>query len=370
MASTFKSSGSGPIAATTLAAALFLSSAAAMNGCATVGPASIANGRMVYNEVITQTNSEQLLAMIVRLRYGEPFGMLNVASVTASLKIGASLGGQFGVGPSKNYVGNLVPISAGLAYEENPTISYIPMSGEYVMTRMLSSLPLDVLIPLLAASDDLEGAINLLVSRMNVLRRSITPGADTPADFSRAARLMGELRRENMLDFGLADPKSDDILLIIHNYDPHAQAQVVELLSLLKISDTKVHNEGIMIPVRSGILRDSKDMLLLETPPLLKLIQQMGFDIQLPQEHIEAGIAMHSNAPPPVPGGLLIRSSRTRPASATVMTQFRGYWFYIDDADSMSKLRFIQMLVIVGMRLSDPGAGTTLPPVLTIPVGG
>ena len=107
-------------------------------GCAVVGPQSITAGRGVYTEVINRTEDEQILNGLVRLRYDETFGMISVASVTASLRFRAQAATNIGIGDSDNYAGNLVPLSAGVAYEENPTISYVPLSGEDFMRQMLS----------------------------------------------------------------------------------------------------------------------------------------------------------------------------------------------------------------------------------------
>ena len=51
-------------------------------GCAVIGPQSITAGRAVYTEVINRTEDEQILNVLVRLRYDETFGMMSVASVT------------------------------------------------------------------------------------------------------------------------------------------------------------------------------------------------------------------------------------------------------------------------------------------------
>src|SRR5512136_1209895 len=88
---------------------------------ATLGPGAIIRGRGLYNEVITATNNEQTLAQIVRARYGEPAGLLSVASVTANLRAAETTNAQFGIGPSSNYSGNIVPLSVGVAFEDNPT---------------------------------------------------------------------------------------------------------------------------------------------------------------------------------------------------------------------------------------------------------
>jgi hypothetical protein len=92
--------------------------------------------------------------MIVRMRYGESAGLLAVSSVTANLQIQANAGAEFGLGPDTNYQGNLVPLSAGFAYEENPTISYAPVQGEKYLRQILSPLPLDLTLLLLHALCD------------------------------------------------------------------------------------------------------------------------------------------------------------------------------------------------------------------------
>lgn len=53
-----------------------------LSGCSVIGPQSIANGCAAYNEVINQTEDQQMLMAIVRNRYGETISMLAVDNVT------------------------------------------------------------------------------------------------------------------------------------------------------------------------------------------------------------------------------------------------------------------------------------------------
>ncbi len=117
-------------------------------GCAQIGPASISHGRAAYNEVIAKTDDDQSLAYIVRLRYGKTVNLLTVASITANVRFSANAGAQFGIGPDENFAGNLVPLSGGIAYEENPTISYLPVRSDKHLRQILSPIPLERLIPL------------------------------------------------------------------------------------------------------------------------------------------------------------------------------------------------------------------------------
>lgn len=56
-------------------------------GCHATGPMSVKTGRASYNVAIQQTNNEQLLLNLVRLRYRDPPYFLEVSglSITARL---------------------------------------------------------------------------------------------------------------------------------------------------------------------------------------------------------------------------------------------------------------------------------------------
>lgn len=112
------------------------------SGCSRVGPTSISMGRAAYNEAINKTEDEQLLLAIVKERYGETSTLLAVNSIAANVRFKSSATIDIGYGPAVNYEKNLVPFSGGLAYEENPTITYMPVQGEHYIRQLLSPIPL------------------------------------------------------------------------------------------------------------------------------------------------------------------------------------------------------------------------------------
>ncbi|MHC4356148.1 MAG: hypothetical protein ACYS0H_25885, partial [Planctomycetota bacterium] len=120
-----------------------------LGGCAAIGPNSLKSGRRVYNEAINKTAQEQTLLAIVQARYGEPASLLNVASLTANVRIQARAGVEIGVGPKDYFEGNLVPLSGGVAFEENPTITYLPVAGPQYMEKLMSPIPLDICIAMI-----------------------------------------------------------------------------------------------------------------------------------------------------------------------------------------------------------------------------
>jgi len=155
---------------------------------ATLGPGAIVRGRGLYNEVISDTNNQQTLELIVRARYGEPSGLLSVASVTANLRTMATTNSEFGIGPSKNFQGNIVPLSLGLAYEENPTIAYTPVQGERYAKSILSPVGLDLLVLLLGIEHPPRQLISILVKQVNGLQNRMYGPPQARTAFQRSAR--------------------------------------------------------------------------------------------------------------------------------------------------------------------------------------
>ena len=117
-----------------------------VQGCSSFGPRALNKGRPAYNEAIASTNAEQLLAWIVKMRYGMTSSLLTVASITANIRFSAEGKLEVGIGSSENFAGNLVPLSGGVSYDESPTIQYLPVQGEKHLRQLLAPIPLDLLV--------------------------------------------------------------------------------------------------------------------------------------------------------------------------------------------------------------------------------
>ena len=141
-----------------------------ISGCAMVGPKSISNGRSDYNEAINQTEDEQMLLSIVKGRYGETFSLLSVTGVAANVRFKSAAGVEVGVGPDTNYAGNLVPLSGGFSYEENPTITYSPVQGEKYLQQLMSPIPLDLLVLIMRTGTYADNYLTFIANRVNDMR--------------------------------------------------------------------------------------------------------------------------------------------------------------------------------------------------------
>lgn len=346
--------------------------ALAVSGCgrllgpkATLGPGAIVRGRALYNQVISETNNQQTLAMIVRARYGEPLGLLTVASVTANLRTSTSAEAQFGIGADPNYRGNLTPLTIDLSYEDNPTIAYAPVQGERYVKSLLTPLGLDVLVLLLGIERAPSRLISVLVKQMNGLRNPMHGPPATRAAFQQAIASLASLEEAGRATWTSTD--AGGFALVIHDYAPESRDTVRELLRRLAIPESAARDgKDIVLPVRLGLDSAGTPALNLQTRSVYDLIEGAATAVEVPSEHAARGLA---DAPveSAFQAVLRIHSSATPPAGdVLVAARHRGFWFSIAADDGPSKVAFRLLQSLIGMRLVEQTPQTM--PTLTIPV--
>jgi len=336
--------------------------------CQALGPTALGVGRSAYNDVIARTESEQTLGLIVRLRYADPFGLLAVTSVTAGLKFSAGAKSEVGIGSQTNYAGNLVPFSAMLGYEDSPTIAYSPVDVQSFLREWLTPTTIETLALVLQSLTESE-LIALLVERMNGLRSGTTATLEERTAFHRAAILLAELRRHGIASWAQESGAAGRYELILAHYSPTYTGAVGELLQLLKLPGHPADGSLIRVPVVLGVREGTLDGLAMQTRSVAEVMLNVASNIDVPSEHVYAGLVTGPPEALTVPGPLpRIHSSRYAPDRASLAVQHRGWWFYLDDADVASKRTFLQIQVLFLTRLSQATRGAQTTPLLTIPV--
>lgn len=352
---------------------LLAGAALCLSGCVAIGPKSISAGRGIYAEVINQTEDEQILNALVRQRYDETFGMLSVASITASLRFSTSAAANVGIGSEDNYSGNLVPLAAGVGYEENPTISYVPLSGDEFMLRMFSPVsPAEW--HLIGQNAGSPGEVLAVVAEsINGLRNPLLGEEIYSPDFDRFLQLYDELIRNGVLDVTLVRDFTDDdstdryeYTWTIHDYKAASIAQVREFLGLLDI-DANTDGEPIRLPLyRIG--DKSGSGVRIQDHSAYEIIRLFANGIEVPEPHLAAGIVERRAELDSKQRRIInIRSSKQAPANYTARVLFRDWWFYIDATDTESKQAFRFLRALIGIRLAGP-EGSQGAPTLTLPV--
>lgn len=340
----------------------------ALQGCSSVGPAALSNGRPAYNAMINKTEDQQILSMIVRQRYDETFGMLVVSSVTASLRVGLSVGANVGIGPDSAYEGNLVPLSAEAIYEENPTISYVPMRGEQFIQRMLAPISAEQALLLSRMSTDEVEVLRLLVRRANGIANPMFSSKPVIGDngaFDKFIDLYVRLRESGRLD--IVRSSDNQYKLLIHDYTEDESREVAELLRTLRIVRIPDGPGPVAVPLRFFLGEPQPDGIDLETPSALEVIEAAASGVDVPDDHLSEGLARMPVTHADPTRILTIHSSRDFPSYASVAILHKGWWFFVDGRDSQSKRAFLILRTLIGLRL-DEGASGQAAPVLTVPV--
>ena len=348
---------------------MMLSAVVLTGGCAVVGPSSISSGRMAYNEVINYTEDQQLLNAIVHERYGQTFGMLSVSSVAANVKFRASVGAELRAWGGAADTNDLVPLSLGTAYEENPTISYTPLQGEAILRSLVTPINVEEGLLLLLAAKERHIVKRILYRRWNDLKMPID--GPLPPEVLRGEVLGNMLREAGVLRFGRAPGSGDErpkYVVIVSGYAMEHQNAIREYLDLLGVGGQVVDGRKIMLPFGPSVDPDAEDTIYVELRSLLDWLRLAASMVEVPAPHLEAGIVEPGGWPgEPELRLITVRSSEERPKNAVVSIPFRGWWFYIDAADSRSKESFRLIRFIFRLRINPEGIQQQIP-VLTVPV--
>lgn len=339
----------------------------------------LVDDRSDYNERIRQTENEQLLGNIVRLRYNDTPFFLDLGSVVVQYGLETSTSGRLAFGLDDFIDGSAASGGGGLdgklTWSEKPTVSYAPLQGEAYARRMLTSVPVEVLWLLSNSGWSLERLMMMTVEQMQSLPNAPTASGPQPAQapeyrqFRQAAQLMRSLQREGGLVIALDSQLAERPVMLVKvvREQGKVQEQVAELLSLLALpADTDEFHLG------AGLV--AADDVRVKTRSLLGVLYFLANTVAVPEQHRRAGFArVAQNGDGSVfdwsalaDGFMAIRHSAEQPAQAAVSTFYRGYWFYIDDSDPDSKATFSLLQLLFSLQ-SSTGNGPS--PVLTLPAG-
>jgi len=145
-------------------AALAIVVAIGLGGCAAFSGSVLRETRGTLNETAAQTNAEQMLRNIVRLRYGDTPYFLEVSSVstsaTVSANVGASAAVPLGLDPT-------FAASTGVGLSQTPSFVFQPLAGEKFAKQLLRPLDLRTLALLRAAGFGLREILLVFADAIN-----------------------------------------------------------------------------------------------------------------------------------------------------------------------------------------------------------
>jgi hypothetical protein len=394
---------------------------AGASGC--VGPKAVRYTRLRYNEVVRDTNDEQLLMNIVRLRYADSPVFIDLPNITSQFEMagrGNYLGGYGNQFPGRTSLG-----LGELSLRDTPTLSYHPREGREIAKSLLTPLSSDLFI-VVNAGANIEQLLLLTLNDINDVPNA--PRATTlmpkvsedNSAFLRGIQLLQSLRDREATELGFgteeesegtSDPisknsvRGGDLLsaakdgyvyrsqggdqialrkrekeLFLRVRDPYINstemqevARIFHLtpgLSKYRIKSELTEEANAKLPSALG-----NDTVYMNLRSILQIMTFLGKGVCVPEEHVQAGLAPMTPGPDGRPfdwtqvtaGNFVVHAQKHRPHHVEVAVHYRGYWFFIAQDDVSSRAALAILEILFALQESDV---KSVGPLLTLPLGG
>jgi hypothetical protein len=347
--------------------------ALATTACNSVGPSTIGRDRFDYQEALGKSMQEQMLANLVKIRYGDAPVFLDVASVINSYSIEGevAVAGGNEQGFTRNFVGG------SARYGDRPTITYAPIQGDAFARSILAPLPPRLVFTFIQAGYQIDYVLRLTVRGINGVYNSSQVGTrrlEADKEFYPLLNALHRIQVSNKVALYLeaSDTSADPVLYFDIPYSSGEFQDELQLILKTLGLDPTASNYTLRYASQQ---RNPREFAVL-TRSLFEVFSDVAANIDVPEEDVkarrvvattkEAGLA-DPNLPAERFGQPLInvRSSRDRPADAAIAIRHRGWWFSISDNDVRSKKLFSFLLLLYGLA---EGQGATSGPIITVPV--
>jgi hypothetical protein len=352
---------------------LSLSLLLSLSGCAHMGPDHLRGNRLDYNMAIQQTNDQELLLNLVRLKYRDRIYFMNVERVVSVLEFNRSIGVGATLPPGVDPTFAIGPISA--TFNEKPSIFYTPLEGDKFVRQMLTPVSLDTLLLLTRSGWSIERVMVLALQTMNGLKNAPSASGPTPdqepefRDFRDAVRALRALQSKGLIEFGRAAGADGEYELRIA---PQAadDSDAIHFRTLLNL-DPALNRYR----VRVGIGAPDNQSIAVTTRAMTGVLYYLSQGVQAPRGDAETGRVTRTRTASGdvfdwnsmLEGVLSVESAPARPENAAIAVPYRGSWFYILDDDLQSKTSFSLLAQLMTLQA---GPSVTGGATLSFSVGG
>lgn len=361
-----------------------LATATLATGCKMIGPGTIRAGRPAYNLAVQQTNDQELLLNLVRIRYRDTLYFTSVERIAATQELNQGIGVAAGITATHNTIGTNAPTTgnsaltnivakalslgpATLSVNEKPTVFYAPVEGEKFVRQMMTPMNPDMLMLLVRSGWSLDRVFALGVQEMNGLQNAPSASGPTPSrepefrEFREAAKLLRALQRVHQIDIMRVAGTADQIeLRFLRGSGTGPEA--VRLKQLLGVNPN-----GDRYKIVSASEAPNKDTIAIATRPLISALQYISQGVEPPARDYASGKirpTTRENGQPfdwqeMLEGVFKVSSSDKPPVEPSVAINYRGSWFYIADNDLDSKATFVLVTQLIALH-SAPTAGPAM----------
>ena len=345
-------------------------------GCGSIGPGTVTRDRLDYAESVGDSWKTQMLFNLVKLRYGDIPVFMDVGQVVAGYSVQRSATANasfntFNQGPPPNSITGVLGATAGIIYNDSPTVTYTPLAGERFARTMMATMPPTSIMNVLQSGFPVDTVFRLAVQSINGIDNRRVGGGTARTDVRSANPefyvLLEQLDRiQNAGDLGVrVGPKGDTLTLIFRSSPSAAVNQAVRnVRSILKLDPNATEYRIVFgtVPV------DNKEIALL-TRSIFQVLLDIASTIVVPDTHVTELRVWPTDAGAPGREGSIgplikIMHSSDRPPDAFVAIPYHGHWFSIDDRDIPSKTLFSSIMML--LTFVETGSKDIVP-VLSIP---
>lgn len=334
------------------------------SACTHYGPRTIQRDRMDYGLAIHNSIKQQLLGNIVRLRYMEAPVFVDVSSVINQYALSGNV--QAGVGVNNSLTGdNAATLGAGGRWEDRPTITYTPISGKKFSESLLTPVPPEALFALVQSGWPANLMFRLTASAMNGVEDA-NAGKQADPRYRELLLAWARLRDTRVIGLRRTAGKTEKKPRIVLYVDPtNVSEQTRQDLVFLK--DTLgLDPQAREFTLSYGLIPNEPNEIAVLTQSILDIMVDLAWQVDVPQEHIDEGRTRPTFVDTGIGGPLFVVHHATdKPEDAYVAMQDRGYWFYIDDKDMISKRTFGVLQIL--LSLTDAGDSAKGP---VVSIGG
>lgn len=347
---------------------LVLVAALGLVACKSRGPGRVASDRFDYNRVVGESNNEQMLLNLVRMRYRDVPTFLGVSSVLTQYVYAGFVGAEGVTGTSAGADLDTLGVQGNFRYIERPTVTYSPMTGPEFTEQLLTPIPGGLLFSLLESGWPAEELLAMGLDRINGIRNvpfrvaPDDPQTETSPELDRVVELLIALSERGAVEVVGREQAGNETLVVVDGIDAETDAYVAEFRRLLGLAPDVSRYR--IVHRRTGL---APDEMTVRMRSIVALMGYLSSGVDIPPEHVESELMpVEGDATADVSFPMRILSSAEAPTDAFVAIRYRDAWFYIENADLRSREAFGLVVYLFTMMAPSIEAQA---PLVTVPTG-
>lgn len=336
-------------------------------GCKHIGPGTIIEDRVAYQEAVACSWKEQTLLNIVKFRYFDTPFFVDVAQIVSGYSLGEqvtpSVGFTQAFFPKASFADRLLgSLAVQQAYIDRPTVSYAPQTRPDFIRNLAIPLPPSAVLYMMQAGYPVDLVFDLTLDAINGVQGRTVSGAQMRPASPEFRRVVEILRKAQLsghigMRIEVAKDKRESLVMFFRDrdIDPELAAELAEVRKLLGIDSAQRDYRVVF-----GATRGGPNEVTLATRSIYRVLGLLATSVQVPDIHLAEGRA------PPIGGDaaedeprFTVWSGCEKPKDCFTATCYRGYWFWIDDRDAASKRTMAYLMVL--LALADPGTKEPVP---------